>query len=96
MAALLTTDTAAALCHILVNILVAHSGLGITDSLLIEGLVEAKVGHDRSDNRIIHQLTVLFHVAAVDVQDMVTGDDIALFIYTQAAVCIAVKGKSDI
>ena len=53
MAALLTADTAAVLDHILINILIADSGLSVTDTLLIESLVEAKVGHNCGDNSII-------------------------------------------
>ena len=53
MAALLTADTAAVLGHILINILIADSGLNVTDTLLIESLVETKVGHNCGDNSII-------------------------------------------
>ena len=52
MAALLTADTAAVLDHILINILIADSGLSVTDTLLIESLVETKVGHNCGDNSI--------------------------------------------
>ena len=39
---------------------------------------------------------MLLHVAAIDIQNVVTGDDIALLVHTQAAVSIAIKGKADI
>ena len=96
MTTLLTTNTAAVLSHILVNILVAHSGLGVADPLLIKSLIQAKVGHDRGNDGIGQQLATLLHVAAVDVQNMVASDDIALFIHTQATVSIAVIGKTDV
>ena len=39
---------------------------------------------------------MLLHVAAVDVQNVVAGDDIAFLVHAQAAVSIAVEGKADI
>ena len=96
MAALLAADAAAVFRHILIHILVAHGGLGVVDALLIKSLVQAEVGHDGGDDRVGDKLAALFHIAAVDVQDMVTGDDIALFIHAEAAVGIAVIGKADV
>ena len=96
MAALLTADAAAVLGHILVDVLVAHSGLGVADALLIKSLIQAKVGHDRGNDGIGQQFATLLHVATIDVQDMVTSDDITLFIHTQATVSIAVIGKTDV
>ena len=96
MAALLTADAAAVLGHVLVHVLVAHSSLGVADAQLVEGLVQAEVGHDRGDDGVAHQLALFLHVATVDVQDMVTGDHIALLVHTQAAVSIAIEGKANI
>jgi len=53
MTALLTTNTATVLFHILVNILVTHSSLSVADTLLIKSLVEAKVGHNCGNDCII-------------------------------------------
>lgn len=50
MTALLTTDTTAVLRHVLVYVLVAHSSLGVTDTLLIESLIQAKIGHNRGND----------------------------------------------
>ena len=96
MAALLTADAAAVLGHILVDILVTHGSLGVADALLVKGLVQTKVGHDRGNDGIGQQFATLLHVAAVDVQDMVASDDITLFIHTQATISIAVIGKTDV
>ena len=96
MAALLTADAAAVFGHVLVHVFVADGGLGVADAQLVEGLVQTKVGHDRSDHRVVQQLAALLHVAAVDVQDVVAGDDITLFIHAEAAVSIAVVGKTDV
>ena len=96
VAALLTADAAAVLGHILVDILVTHGSLGVADALLVKGLVQAKVGHNRGNDGVGQQFAALLHVAAVDVQDVVTGDHIALFIHAEAAVCIAVIGKAHV
>ena len=80
VAALLTADAAAVPGHILVDILVTHGSLGVADALLVKGLVQTKVGHDRGNDGIGQQFAALLHVAAVDVQDVVTGDHIALFV----------------
>ena len=96
MATLLPTDTAAILCHVFIDILVADSSFCISDALLIKSLVQTKVGHDSRDNSIGQQLATLLHVATIDVQNVVASNDIALFIYTQATVSIAVISKTDI
>ena len=82
MTTLLTADTAAVLSHVLIDVLITHCSLGITNTLLIESLVQTKVGHDRGNDSIGQQLASLLHVAAVDVQNMVASDHIALFIHT--------------
>ena len=96
MTTLFTTNAAAVLGHVLVNILVAHSGLSVVEPLLVKGLIQTEVGHDSSDHGVVHQLAVFLHVAAIDVQDMVAGNNIALLVYAQAAVSITIKGKTDI
>ena len=48
MAGLLTAQTAVIGYHIFIHILVANGSLGIVDPLLVEGFVEAKVGHHGS------------------------------------------------
>lgn len=57
-----TLDTVTVLCHVLVNIFVAHSGLGIVDTLLIESLVQTKVGYDCCDHNVGQQFATLFHI----------------------------------
>ena len=94
MAALLTTDTAAVLCHVLVDILIAHSGLGIANALFVKSLIQTKVGHNGSNNGVGQELATLFHIAAIDVQNMIASNDIAFLVHTQAAICIAIIGKT--
>ena len=96
MTTLLATDTAGVFRHVLVDVLVAHSGLGVADALLIKSLIQAKVGHDRGNDGVGQKFATLLHVAAVDVQDVVASDDISLFIHTQATISIAVIGKTNI
>ena len=52
MAAPLTTDTAAVLGHILVDILIAYCSLGVADTLLIESLVQTEVGHNGRNHSV--------------------------------------------
>ena len=82
--------------HVLVDVLVAHLGLGVVDAQLVEGLVQAEIGHDGGDHGVHQQLAPLLHVAAVDVEDVVAGDDVALLVHAQAAVGIAVIGEAHI
>ena len=42
------------------------------------------------------QFATLLHVAAVDIEDMISGDHITLFIHTQATVSIAIIGETDV
>ena len=96
MPALLAADAAAVLLHILIHIFVAHGGLGVVDAQLVKGLVQAKVGHDGGDHRVGDQLAPLLHIAAVDIQDVVAGDHVALLVHAQAPVGVTVVGKAHI
>ena len=96
MTTLLTTDTTAVLRHVLVYVLVAHSSLGVTDTLLIKRFVKTKVGHNSRNHSIGQQLATLFHIAAIDIQDMVASDDIPLLVHAQAAVGVTIEGKTNI
>ena len=44
----------------------------------------------------VFQLAVLLHMLAQDIQDMVTGNNITLFINCKEAVSIAIKGKTNV
>ena len=96
VAALLAADAAAVFGHVLINILVTDGSLGVANALLVERLVQTEVGHDGGDDGVHQQLAALFHVAAVNVQDVVAGDDVALLIHAEAAVGVAVVGKADV
>ena len=96
MTALFTTDTATILGHVLIDVLVAHGSLDVADALLIKGFVQTKVRHDSGDHSVCQQFATFLHIAAVDVQDVVASDDIALLIHAQATVSITVESKADI
>ena len=96
MPGLLTAQTAVVLRHVLVDVLVAHSGLCIADALLIKRLVQTKVGHDRGNDGIGQQLATLLHVATIDVQNVVASDDITLLVHAQATVSITVIGETNV
>ena len=96
MSGLLAADAVAVPDHVLVNVLVADLRLGIADPGLVKSLIKPEIGHDCSHDSVVEEFSSLLHILAVDVQDMVTGDDIALFIDTQAPVRISVISKSDV
>ena len=96
MTALFTANAATVLCHILIDILIAHGSLGIVDALLIKCLVQTKVGHNGRDNGIVQQLATLLHIAAVDIQNVISSNDITLFIHTQTTVSVTVIGKTNV
>ena len=83
MTTLLTADTAAVLSHILIDVLVTHCGLGVADALLIKSLIQAKVGHDRGNDGVGQKFATLLHIAAVDVQDVVTRNDISSTLHSK-------------
>ena len=96
MTGLLAADAVAVVHHLLVHVFITHSGLDVVHADLVQRLVQPQVGHDGGDNGVVQQLAPLLHVAAVDVQDQVTVDDVALLVHRQAAVGVAVKGKAHV
>ncbi len=96
MAALLAAQAAAVLHHVFVDILIPHLGFGVADAQFVKSFVEAEVTHDRCDHSVAQKLSPLLHILAVDVENMVSGNDITLFIYAQASVSVAVIGKTHV
>ena len=96
VAALLAADAVAVLDHVLVDVLVAHLGLLVVDARLVQRLVEAEVAHHGRHDRVVQQLSALLHVQAIDVEDVVAGDHVALLVHRQAAVRVAVKGEAHV
>ena len=96
MSRLLAADAVSVGHHVLVDILVADFGLLIADADLVKSLIQAEIGHNRRDDRVVEELSSLLHVTAVDIQNVVAGDDIALLIDTQTPVGVAVVSKSDV
>ena len=62
VARLLTSDDIIVCRHVVVDILVAHSGLCVLNSEFVERLKQAYVRHHRSYNRIVVQLVALLQV----------------------------------
>ena len=96
MPRLLAAQRTAVLFHIFVDVLVAHLRLSIIDALTLQRLIEAEVGHHRRHHRVVDELAALLHVLAAEIEDVIAVDDLPLFIHAEAAVGVAVKGKSDI
>ena len=96
MTGLLAADAVAVLDHVLIDVLVADLGLLVLDADLVEGFVQAEVAHDGRNDLVVDELVLLFQVQAVDVDDVVAGDDVARLIHAQAAVGVAVVSKADV
>ena len=94
MTALLSADTVAVLDHVLIYVFVTDFGLLIFDSLFIERFVETEIRHYGSDDLVVKQLASVLHVFSVNVQDMIACDHIALLIYAETSVGIAVISES--
>ena len=96
VARLLPADAAAVLGHVLVDVFVAHGGLGVADARLVQRLVQAEVGHDGGHDGVADQLAALLHIAAVDVEDGVAVHDVPLLVHAEAAVGVAVVGEAHV
>ena len=93
---LLAAQTAVVLRHVLVDVLVAHSGLGGCNAEVIQRAEQPQIAHHRRDDRVAQQLTRLLHVPSADEEDVVAGDFHARFVHAQAAVSVAVEGKAHV
>ena len=96
MARLFAADAVAGLHHVLVYVFVAHLGLVVFDPHGIQRLVESEVAHDGGDHLVVGQLVAILHIKAVDVEDVVAGDDVALLIHCQTPVGVAVIGEAHV
>ena len=57
---------------------------------------QTEVAHNGSYDLVVVELSSLLHVAAVHIDDVVAGDDVALLVYREAAVCVAVVSEADV
>ena len=96
VAGLLAANAAVILHHIFVDVFVAHFGLGIANAKLVKGLIEAKIGHHGGHHGVGQELAALLHVLGIEVENMVAGNDVPVFIHGHAAVGVAVIGKAHV
>ena len=82
--------------HILKDIAVTDAGDFYLYTGLLQCLMEADIGHDGAYYGIVFQGSGCLHSQGADDEDVVAVEDIALFIYAEAAVSIAVVGNTDI
>ena len=94
VSALLTADDIAFVAHLLQHIAVAHGGDSCFHAVLLHILDKAQVAHYGNDRRILGQLTGVLQVFRKNGDDLVAVDLTPLFVYSQAAVCVAVKGHA--
>ena len=96
MAGLFTAEDITVRHHILSNVFVAYLRLLSVDADCIAGLVQAHVGHNRCDDGVAVQLSLFLHVLAAHEHNLVTVDNAAFLIHSQAAVGIAIIGEANI
>ncbi len=96
MAGLLAAEDIAVCAHIFCNVFIADGRFFIAYSQCVKSLIQAHVAHDRCDDLLFAEYAAVAHIFAADVENMIAGYDIALFVDSQAAIGIAVKGKADI
>ena len=82
--------------HILIYILIAHGSLLILKPRLVTGLIKPQVGHDRRHNGISVQASVLLHIFAADIEDQISVYHVAVFIYRDTSVRVAVIREAHI
>ena len=71
----------AALAHAFVHVPVAHLGLDPVDARFLEGLAQAVIAHDGAHHGVGGQLIPFLHVRAVNVEDHVAVQLVALFVH---------------
>ena len=96
MTGLFAADAVTMLQHVFIYILVANGSFGVRNADLIQCLVETEIGHDRGHHGVVHQFIPFFHIATVDVDDLVAVDQRTCLIHGQTAVGIAIKGKAHV
>ena len=66
------------------------------DILFLAHHRQPKVGHHRPDNRILRQCASFLHIQTADGKNLIPVNQVALFIHSQTAVSVPVKGEPDI
>ena len=96
MPALLSADQVIISLHVLIDIAVTDGSLFIIDSGSVQRLVQSEITHNCGDDGVARQLSPALHIFGADIHNLVAVHFIAVFIYSQAAVCVSVKCKADI
>ena len=93
---LLAAQTVVVQHHVLVDVLVPHLGLGVLNAQFVKGLVQAEITHEGGDHGVAGEQALFLHVLAADIEDVIAGDDVPLFVHAQAPVSVPVIGKAHI
>ena len=96
MAGLLSADAIAVLRHVFIDKAVANGGFLITDAHFVERLIQTEIAHHGGDDLVARQLAFPLHLTAEDVDDLIPIHNLAVFIYRQTAIRVAVVGKADV
>ena len=94
MTGLLAAYRIAVLKHIFKNITVADLGCNVVYAGFVAILVEAHIGHDGNDRRVLFKLFFRFHICCADGNNFIAVNNLAVFVNGKHSVGIAVKGKA--
>ena len=96
MSRLLSSNGIALLQHTLQHVAVAHGGALQVHPVLFGEQMQPQIGHDGGHHRVSWQLPLPLHVQTACRHDLVAVDQLPPLIHCQAAVCVAVKGDTDV
>ena len=92
----LPTERRPFLTHCLHNILVTYLGLVKLYAQLTQGMIKAKVGHHRTYYHMLGRGIDHRQSLGTDCQDVIAIKNITSMIDGNQAICITIKGKTDV
>ena len=96
VSALLASKIEAVLQHLIDHVLVADVRANDLSPGLSHRVDQSGVAHDRRDQGLLVERSLLHHVQRRDRHDIVAVDQIAVFVAQQHAIGVAIMGQSDI
>ena len=96
MAGLLAAETIFVFIHARIDVFVAHVGLFVGKSRVLEGFEQPKVAHNGGDNRLLCKTAIFIQIAAAYIQDEIAVNHMAAFVNRKTTVGISVVGKTHV
>ena len=96
MTGLLTAEDISVCAHVFGNIFISDGRLFIADSQRVKSFIQSHIAHDRCNYLLFAEYSAVAHIFAANIEDMIAGDNIALFVDGQTAIGVAIEGKADV